>query len=316
MKRGEVDVQDATKLLAVIKELKDAGLEREQSFEHQRVSKELAGVKQVKADAVMAEIREGPTYDLIRQFELEVELAEFRLVQAGKHFRRTADSNERTLRRHKSRIKRTQRLLNLAKKELADCVVRSPAPGMVLAKRQYERKFVAGMHAHRREDVVSLPDLSRMKVLTLVEESRISEVKVGQPARIRPAGGESLWFSAKVMKVDSLPKEVFSGLTSDKLHWVARPERRVFEVHLEVLEKHDRLRAGTRVDVELEVGRLPGSTIVPRNAIHRQGDEAFVWRPTDGAPRRTAVQLGPRDETHVVVTSGLAPGDRVLLRNE
>jgi len=139
VKRGEVDVQDATKLLAVIKELKDAGLEREQSFEHQRVSKELAGVKQVKADAVMAEIREGPTYDLIRQFELEV---------------------------------------------------------------------------------------------------------------------------------------------------------------------------------ELEVGRLPGSTIVPRNAIHRQADEAFVWRLIDGTHRRTTVQLGPRDATHVVVTSGLAAGDRVLLRNE
>ena len=316
VKRGEVDVQDETKRLAVVKELRDSGLEGEQSFEHQRVTKELAEVKQDKADAVMDEIREGPTYDLIRQFELEVELAEFRLIQAKKHFQRTTDRNTRTLRHYKSRINRAGRLLRLAQKELADCVVRSPAPGTALAKRQYDRKFVAGMYAHRREEIMSLPDLSCMKVLTMVEESRISEVKVGQPARIRPAGGESSWFPAKVLKVDSLPKEVFNGLTTDKLHWVARPERRVFEVHLKALEQHDRLRAGTRVDVAMEVDRLPGSTVIPQNAIHRQGDEAFVWRLIDGTQSRTTVQLGPRDETHVVVTSGLAAGDRVLLRSE
>ena len=316
LKQGKVDVDDAEKRLEMTKELRTAGVEGEQELEHQVVAKKIAELKEEKADVTVKEIDEGPTYDEIRQFELEVELAEFQLQQARKYVERTEERNERYLRYYQSVVERNEGYLKRAQEELAKCVVRSPVAGMVLAKIQRGRKVIPGMHVYRNWDIVSLPDLSKMKVVTMVEESRISDVKIGQPARVSPVGLQQKWLRAKVVEVDSLPREVYNGLTSDKRHWVSRPERRVFEVHLEVLGTDGRLKPGMRADTELEVATQPDGLVVPTNALTRQGERWLVHRLRADGSLLTPIQLGLRDEYEAIVTAGLEAGDRVLLRSK
>lgn len=316
LKRGKVDVDDAEKRLTMAKKLRTAGVEGEQQLEHQVVAKKIAELKEEKADVTVKEIDEGPTYDEIRQFELELELAEFQLQQARKYVERTSERNERYLRYYQSIIERNEGYLKRAQDELAECIVRSPVPGMVLAKVQRGRKVIPGMSVYRNWDIVSLPDLSKMQVLTMVEESRISEVRIGQPARVAPVGVRPEWLRAKVVKVDSLPREVYNGLTSDKRHWVSRPERRVFEVHLEVLEKDDRLKPGMRADIELEVASQPDGLVIPTNALTKQGERWLVHRLRADGSLLTPIQLGARNEYEASVTAGLDAGDRILLRCE
>ena len=316
LKRGKVDVDDAGKRLEVTKRLRSAGVEGEQQLEHQEVAKKIAELKEEKADVTVKEIDEGPTYDEIRQFELEVELAEFQVQQARKYVERTREQNESSLRYYQSIIERYEGYLERAQDELAKCVVRSPVAGMVLAKSQRGRTVVPGISVYRNWDIVSLPDLSRMKVVTMVEESRISDVRIGQSARVAPVGIRQKWLRAKVVTVDSLPREVYNGLTSDKRHWVSRPERRVFEVHLEVLEKDDRLKPGMRADIELEVAAQPDGLMIPRNALTRQGERWLVHRLRAEGSLLTPVQLGLRDEYEAIVTAGLEVGDRILLRSK
>ena len=316
LKQGKVDVDDAEKRLEMTKELRTAGVEGEQELEHQVVAKKIAELKEEKADVTVKEIDEGPTYDEIRQFELEVELAEFQLQQARKYVERTQERNERYLRYYESIVERNEGYLERAQEELAQCVVRSPVAGMALAKVQRGRKVIPGMQVYRNWDIVSLPDLSRMKVVTMVEESRISDVKLGQPARVSPVGLQQKWLHASVAEVDSLPREVWNGLTSDKRHWVSRPERRVFEVHLEVLDTDDRLKPGMRADTELEIATQSDGLVVPTNALTKQGDRWLVHRLRADGSLLTPVQLGLRDEYEAIVTAGLEAGDRVLLRSE
>ena len=172
------------------------------------------------------------------------------------------------------------------------------------------------MQIYRNWEIVSLPDLSRMQVLTMIEESRISQVRIGQPARVSPVGLQHKWLRAKVVQVDSLPKEVYNGLTSDKRHWVSRPERRVFEMHLEVLETDERLKPGMRADIELEIATQPDGLVVPTNALTKRGDQWQVHRLRADGALLTPIQLGLRTEYEAIVTAGLEAGDRVLLRSQ
>ena len=69
------------------------------------------------------------------------------------------------------------------------------------------------------------------------------------------------------------------------------------------------LLPGAYVDVEIRGRTLPGTFRVPRVALS-EGDQ--VWVVSDDKLARRTVQIGWRDDSDVVVTRGLNPGDQVV----
>jgi hypothetical protein len=66
------------------------------------------------------------------------------------------------------------------------------------------------------------------------------------------------------------------------------------------------------VTVTLE--RLDDAVSVDARAIHRDGGAQYVLALEGGRSVRRAVELGPACSGRVVVTKGLAGGEKVLLR--
>lgn len=68
------------------------------------------------------------------------------------------------------------------------------------------------------------------------------------------------------------------------------------------------------VNVQLLVDVLQGATVVPTSAIQRGASGAFVYLVnSDDTVTAQPVKLGPSSGDHVAVSSGLAPGDRVVV---
>jgi len=68
------------------------------------------------------------------------------------------------------------------------------------------------------------------------------------------------------------------------------------------------------VNVRMQVETLKGATVVPTAAIQRGSVGAFVYRVNDdNTVTVRPVKLGPAEGETTVVTSGVAPGERVVV---
>lgn len=71
------------------------------------------------------------------------------------------------------------------------------------------------------------------------------------------------------------------------------------------------LKVGQFVEAEIQGRTLSGVFVLPRKAV-RANDEIFLVTP-ESRIHRKRVEVAWRDEEHVIVTSGLQPGDRLSL---
>jgi hypothetical protein len=113
---------------------------------------------------------------------------------------------------------------------------------------------------------------------------------------------------------DAFPEPGISG----KVTYVSpevRRETRTAEVRIEVPNPKGELRLGMFVNVALEGIRRPAGAVIPRAAVQTIGARAVVYVALDESAGRfeeRAVVLGEGGQDRVPVTSGVAPGDRIV----
>lgn len=74
---------------------------------------------------------------------------------------------------------------------------------------------------------------------------------------------------------------------------------------------------GELAEVTVDLPALPATAVVPNAAVQRQGNQAGVWRITDGEPEFIPVKLGRSDlDGRVQVIEGLQVGDRIVVYSE
>jgi membrane fusion protein (multidrug efflux system) len=65
--------------------------------------------------------------------------------------------------------------------------------------------------------------------------------------------------------------------------------------------------------VRISVGEIAGAIAVPQSAVLERADGRSVYVAAGGVARRRAVELGPVDGDRVVVRSGLAAGEQLIV---
>ena len=314
VKKSEIDVEDETRKLEVSKRLARAGVEERSELDTRIVEKGIAEAGRRKARAVHEDVMDGLSRDELREYELEVELAKYRLASAEKDLKETKERNTKYLKHAHRRVEWAERSLKRAEEEFAKTVVHSPAKGLVLIKSTYGGQFAPGMWAYKNREIMGLPDLSAMKVDTFVEESVAAAIKKGQKVRIRTVALPDTVFEGSVIKVGSLPKDVSHDLDAASRLLITRPERRAFEVAIRLKGKDERLKPGMNAEIEIVTAELPDAVVVPRSALLRDGETQYVNVLTGAGVERRDVQLGLEGEDTVAVIDGLEDGDEVVLR--
>ena len=84
-----------------------------------------------------------------------------------------------------------------------------------------------------------------------------------------------------------------------------------FEISMKEVEKE--LRAGITATVEVHIETIEDSLHVPVHAVFKDGETFICFVPTESGFGREEVTIGKSNEHYVVIETGLAEGDRVLL---
>ncbi len=185
--------------------------------------------------------------------------------------------------------------LELARKALADTVIRAPMAGTVA-----ERFAQPGEKLPVDGRILSLVDLSSLEIEAPVPADDVASVRVGQRVEFRPEGMERA-LGGRVVRISPATA---SGSRS-VLVYVA-------------LDRPDpALRAGMFGQGRLWLARSEPALAVPAGAVRDEGGKSQVLALVDGRLARVHVETGARgaaaDGTELIeVRSGLAEGQRVV----
>ena len=218
------------------------------------------------------------------------------LLDRGFISRNAFDSTESGLEVARARVKAAEAALAVTRKALEDTVLAAPMDGIV-ARRHAEPGERLPVDAR----VLTIADLSRLEMAAPVPAADIAAVRVGQEVTFAVEGYNGRSFSGRVERINP----------------VAASGSRSVDIYL-VVENADRaLRGGLFAQGSLILERLPAAVVVPLSAVREDAGKRYVYAVEDGRVAKREVKLGAtlRDQGLVQVTSGLAPGTRVVRSN-
>lgn len=191
-------------------------------------------------------------------------------------------------------------------RQLEHCVVRAPSNGLAIHANDPGRRsgegpqIELGALVRQRQNVIWLPDLSKMRVRSLVHESSVLRVHRGQRASVQVRGRE---LPAAITEVANQP----APTRREQQHL------KYFVVSALIDEPSPGLRPGETADLTVLLDYRPDVLRAPLETVVKQDDDMFVWVDHEGALEPRRVELGAFGDDMAEVRCGLTEGERLLL---
>ena len=156
----------------------------------------------------------------------------------------------------------------------------------------------------QRQELIRLPDVSKMLAEVKIEEARVGQVRAGQTAYISVRNIPHHRFKGTVRRVALLPDAQESWMN---------PDRKVFPTDILVEEELPILKPGVSASIEVIITNLTKVLSVPIQTVARFNGEnvCFIKKGLRVTP--VPVTTGWFNDAFVEITSGLKEGDLVLL---
>jgi RND family efflux transporter MFP subunit len=215
-----------------------------------------------------------------------------RLVDAGGVPERDAEEARFVLDASRENVRQLEALVSETRARLRDYTLRSPIDGYVLS-----RPVDPGQNVTPQTTIYEIATGSGAEVEVEVDEQYLGELREGLPARISPLTGQRQEYAATIATIGRRISEASGAVT----------------VRLAFAEQVPRLPVGLSVDVNLEVARHPGATVVSRSAVGGLGAEPYVMLVRRDTVVQQAVRVIDWPSERIVVLSGIKPGDTVAV---
>lgn len=158
------------------------------------------------------------------------------------------------------------------------------------------RKVSIGDYVSPGQDLISLQALDPMKVDFGVPETTLASLTSGQKVQV---------------SVSAYPGQVFEGQVS-AIDPLVDPVTRSVSVRALIPNADGKLTPGLFASVTLVTAEKPDTVFIPAAAIWPVGNDAFVFRITDGKANMVPVTIAQREADRVAIATGLAAGDQVV----
>ncbi|MCH7410801.1 efflux RND transporter periplasmic adaptor subunit [Belliella sp. DSM 111904] len=237
---------------------------------------------------------------IIKQNEYNLEKAERDLEQAKDRYRVKRLQERARMVEVAARVRENENELVQMREVLEKFTVTAPQNGMVIYQAMRGGKVKAGSQVSAWNPVVAtLPDLSRMRSVTYINEVDIRKIKAGQEVEIGLDAFPDKKLTGKVTRVANIGQQ--------------RPnsDAKVFEVVIEVNESDNTLRPAMTTSNNIVVDRLEDVSYVPLEAINVQNDSINYVFLKNGTKQE--VLLGTSNMNDIVIEAGIKTGDRVYL---
>ncbi len=210
---------------------------------------------------------------------------------------------------------KTVRDTDRSKSYLSKMVLRAPIDGIVNIMPNFRSSgsfgsapppFKEGDRAWTGAVIAEIPDLSAMRIELKLEEVDRGKLKIGQPARVR---------------VDAIPDKVFQA----SLDWISPiasvnfrgpwMQEKTFPARAQLKNLDPRLRPGMSATAEIVIEAQENRILIPARASFTSRGKPAVYVQKGNDFELRPIQVGKRNETDIVVLSGLKPGETVALEN-
>ena len=199
----------------------------------------------------------------------------------------------------KAQLQQAKAALNLAKHQLEVSIMKAPFNGIITGKNINEGEYInpamGGMRP-QGSSVVTLMDLSKVKIEAHVSERDVGKIHIGQKANIT---------------VDAYPGKKFHGEVSN-INPAADPMTRSFAVEITVANPEMKLRAGMFARVEIVTAERKNVLLIPVDGILSKGSKSYAFVVENGKARKRPLQLGLQEGSMVQVVSGLQEGEKII----
>lgn len=194
-----------------------------------------------------------------------------------------------------SQVAQAKSQLEVARKNLADCRLVAPVSGIIGHK-----QIGAGETALPSQAVVSILDISNVKIRVSIPEAEIGHINGNTPSTIKVEAINSSFNGGPIEK----------GVQADAL-------THTYDVRIKVANSGRKLLPGMVASVQFFVQPSQQGqqyNTVPITSVQRKADGSlFVWTvDKDNAVHRTQVSIGETVGNRVVVTTGLSEQQRVV----
>ena len=194
-----------------------------------------------------------------------------------------------------SKVAQAKSQLEVARKNLRDCRLVAPVSGIIGRK-----QVGAGETAMPSQAVVTILDVSRVKVRVAIPEAEIGSISTNTSSVIRVEAINSSFVGGRIEK----------GVQADAL-------THTYDIRINVANSGRKLLPGMVANVQFSgvsshaMGVLP---TLPVTAIQKKADGSlFVWTvDKNNAAHRTPVTIGETQGNRVSVTSGVGENERVV----
>ena len=202
-------------------------------------------------------------------------------------------------------VKQNQSSYEVAHARLEQTSIRAPISGTSVSKNVTVGEIVAGPlsgggNVAFPTAIAEIADLGNLEVHAGIDELDIGKIEVGQEVSI---------------SVDAFPDKTFKGTVKEiALMTSGRREMGItYRVKSNMESPEKLLKLGMTANVDFVIRSEKQVPSVPQKSIFTQGDKRFVFAVNDQEIYRKEIMTGIEGEEFVEVTSGLQPGEKVVI---
>ncbi|MCL6481757.1 MAG: efflux RND transporter periplasmic adaptor subunit [Firmicutes bacterium] len=178
--------------------------------------------------------------------------------------------------------------------ELERMTIRAPFAGVVVRERTE-----VGQWVNAGSPVVEMVALDTVEIRVEVPERYYARLRTGSRVEVT---------------LDALPGTRLSGRLLTVIP-AADPQARTFPVKVMVENRSGRIGAGMLAQVSFAMDETTAATIVPKDAIVRQGPRTVIYRVNgDNTVEPVPVETGAAAGVWIAVQGPIRPGDKVVTR--
>ena len=193
-----------------------------------------------------------------------------------------------------SKVAQAKSQYEVAKKNLADCRLTAPVSGIIGKK-----LLGAGETAMPSQAVVTILDISSVKVKVAIPEAEVSGITASTPTTINVEAAQKQVSGGKIEK----------GVQADAL-------THTYEVRINVQNADRKLLPGMVASVQFAAvpQQKTEQAMLPVTAVQKKADGSmFVWTiAKDSTAHRTTVSTGYTQGNRMIITSGIENGQHVV----
>lgn len=236
-----------------------------------------------------------------KELEFEQEKIALEKTKRAIEFNKIIEKNDLII--QKIRIKQIKKDIKSAYDVLPKLTIRTPIPGIfqVARSRRNRGQLKIGDQIYQGANMGNVPNLSKMKVETQVNEFDFEKIELGQKVKVR---------------LDALPDVTFDGEVSliEKLCYRKEPKskQKVFDVEVRILDQDERLKPGMTVSCEFFCKELHNVVYVPLNCVDTTENGHCVYLKKGSGYLPVNVKLGPANNTQIVIYGDFKKGQRLV----